>query len=131
MGFDFLKPARSGRTVVEAAGLDVKAGDKELLDGVDFALERAEHVALVGPNGSGKTTLLETMLGRRDAAARARRRNRVLLAAGAGAGRARDRARLRPGLDGAAAPIGAEPPRSLPLLRLGRAVEAGDSYLWR
>ena len=49
MGFDFLKPARSGRTVVEAAGLDVKAGDKELLDGVDFALERAEHVALVGP----------------------------------------------------------------------------------
>jgi ATP-binding cassette, subfamily F, member 3 len=69
MGFDFLKPARSGRTVVEASGLEVKAGDKELLDGVDFALERAEHVALVGPNGSGKTTLLETMLGRRDAAA--------------------------------------------------------------
>ena len=66
MGFDFLKPARSGRTVVEASGLDVRAGDKELLDGVDFALERAEHVALVGPNGSGKTTLLETMLGRRD-----------------------------------------------------------------
>ena len=68
MGFDFLKPARSGRTVVEASGLAVKAGDKELLDGVDFALERAEHVALVGPNGSGKTTLLETMLGRRDGA---------------------------------------------------------------
>ena len=69
MGFDFLKPARSGRTVVEASGLAVKAGDKELLDDVDFALERAEHVALVGPNGSGKTTLLETMLGRRDRAA--------------------------------------------------------------
>jgi ATP-binding cassette subfamily F protein 3 len=68
MGFDFLKPARSGRTVVEAAGLGVRAGDKELLDGVDFALERGEHVALVGPNGSGKTTLLETMLGRRDGA---------------------------------------------------------------
>src|SRR5206468_8381479 len=30
------------------------------------ALERGEHVALVGPNGSGKTTLLETLLGRRD-----------------------------------------------------------------
>ena len=60
----------------------MKAGDKELLDGVDFALERAEHVALVGPNGSGKTTLLETMLGRRDGAgkgaARARRRGRIL-----------------------------------------------------
>ena len=68
MGFDFLKPARSGRTVVEASGLAVKAGDRELLDGIDFALERGEHVALVGPNGSGKTTLLETMLERREAA---------------------------------------------------------------
>jgi ATP-binding cassette subfamily F protein 3 len=66
LGFDFLKPARSGRTVVEAEGLAVSAGDKELLDGISFALEREEHVALVGPNGSGKTTLLETILGRRD-----------------------------------------------------------------
>jgi ATP-binding cassette, subfamily F, member 3 len=66
LGFDFLKPARTGRTVVEAEGLAVSAGDKELLDGVSFALEREEHVALVGPNGSGKTTLLETILGRRE-----------------------------------------------------------------
>jgi ATP-binding cassette subfamily F protein 3 len=65
LGFDFLKPARSGRTVVEADGLEVAAGDKQLLTEASFALERAEHVALVGPNGSGKTTLLETMLGRR------------------------------------------------------------------
>jgi ATP-binding cassette, subfamily F, member 3 len=55
--------------VVEAEGLGISAGDKELLDGVSFAVEREEHVALVGPNGSGKTTLLETMLGRRDARA--------------------------------------------------------------
>jgi ATP-binding cassette, subfamily F, member 3 len=66
LGFDFLKPARSGRTVVEAEGLGVAAGDKQLLDAVAFALEREEHVALVGPNGSGKTTLLETILGRRE-----------------------------------------------------------------
>jgi ATP-binding cassette subfamily F protein 3 len=66
LGFEFLKPARSGRTVVEAEDVSVSAGDKELLDGVSFALEREEHVALVGPNGSGKTTLLETMLGRRE-----------------------------------------------------------------
>jgi ATP-binding cassette, subfamily F, member 3 len=66
LGFDFLKPPRSGRTVVEAEGLAVSAGEKELLEGVSFALEREEHVALVGPNGSGKTTLLETILGRRE-----------------------------------------------------------------
>jgi ATP-binding cassette, subfamily F, member 3 len=66
LGFDFLKPARSGRTVVETEDLAVSAGDKHLLEDVKFALERAEHVALVGPNGSGKTTLLETLLGRRE-----------------------------------------------------------------
>jgi ATP-binding cassette subfamily F protein 3 len=66
LGFDFLKPARSGRTVVEAKGLEVAAGEKELLDEASFAVERGEHVGLVGPNGSGKTTLLETILDRRD-----------------------------------------------------------------
>ena len=66
LGFEFLKPARSGRTVVEAEGLSLAAGSKHLLVDVDFALERGEHVALVGPNGSGKTTLLETLLGKRE-----------------------------------------------------------------
>ncbi len=65
LGFEFLKPARSGRTVVEARGLDVRAGEKALLEEASFAVERGEHVGLVGPNGSGKTTLLETILGNR------------------------------------------------------------------
>jgi ATP-binding cassette subfamily F protein 3 len=69
LGFEFLKPARSGRTVVEANGLGVAAGEKQLLTEASFALERGEHVGLVGPNGSGKTTLLETILGRREATA--------------------------------------------------------------
>ncbi len=68
-GFEFLKPARSGRTVVEVEGLTLRIGERELLRDATFALERGEHVALVGPNGSGKTTLLETLLGRREAAA--------------------------------------------------------------
>jgi ATP-binding cassette subfamily F protein 3 len=65
LGFEFLKPARSGRTVVEARDLVIRAGDKPLLADASFALERGEHVGLIGPNGSGKTTLLETLLGRR------------------------------------------------------------------
>ena len=65
LGFEFLKPARSGRTVVEGRELVIRAGDKPLLSDASFALERGEHVALIGPNGSGKTTLLETLLGRR------------------------------------------------------------------
>ena len=68
LGFDFLKPPRSGRDVVVVEGLSVRAGDKQLLVDTSFAIERGEHVALVGPNGSGKTTLLETILGQREPA---------------------------------------------------------------
>jgi ATP-binding cassette subfamily F protein 3 len=68
LGFEFLKPPRSGRTVIEVEGLELRIGERQLLNNATFALERAEHVALVGPNGSGKTTLLETILGRRPAA---------------------------------------------------------------
>jgi ATP-binding cassette, subfamily F, member 3 len=59
LGFEFLKPARSGRMVIEAEGFDLVAGTKPLLEDAELVLERGEHVALIGPNGSGKSTLLE------------------------------------------------------------------------
>ncbi len=62
LGFEFLKPARSGRTVVEANGVTVAIGDRVLLQDATFAIERGEHVALVGTNVSGKTTLLERLV---------------------------------------------------------------------
>jgi ATP-binding cassette subfamily F protein 3 len=62
LGFEFLKPARSGRVVVEADDLILTIGKRVLLRDASFALERGEHVALVGPNGSGKTTLLEAIV---------------------------------------------------------------------
>src|SRR6185436_17828288 len=65
-GFDFLRFPRTGRTVVEATSVGVAAGDKQLLTEETFAIERGEHVGLVGPNGSGKTTTLETVLGLRE-----------------------------------------------------------------
>jgi ATP-binding cassette, subfamily F, member 3 len=65
LGFEFLKPARSGRIVVEADDLDLRIGGRELIRGASFALERGEHAALVGPNGSGKTTLLEAIVNER------------------------------------------------------------------
>jgi ATP-binding cassette subfamily F protein 3 len=66
LGFEFLKPARSGRTVLETDGVGLRIGERVLLDDASFAIERGEHVALIGPNGSGKTTLLETILGGRE-----------------------------------------------------------------
>jgi ATP-binding cassette subfamily F protein 3 len=66
LGFEFLNPTRSGRTVAEAEDVRVAIGNRVLVDGATFALERGEHVALVGPNGAGKTTLLRTLLGERE-----------------------------------------------------------------
>ncbi len=66
LGFEFLAPKRSGRIVLEAENLRLAPGERDLLIDGSFALERGEHVSLVGPNGSGKTTLLETLMGRRD-----------------------------------------------------------------
>ncbi len=69
LGFRFPPPARSGRVVLEAEGLDVAVAGRTLIAGAGFAIERGQRVALIGPNGAGKTTLIETLLGRRPAAA--------------------------------------------------------------
>lgn len=38
-------------------------GDYPVLDGVNFALQRGDFWAFIGPNGGGKTTLLKLILG--------------------------------------------------------------------
>jgi ATP-binding cassette, subfamily F, member 3 len=65
LGFEFVRPPRSGRVVLEAEDVSLSAGGKPLLEHATLVLERSEKVALVGPNGSGKTTLIEAVLGRR------------------------------------------------------------------
>ncbi|MFF4759016.1 ectoine/hydroxyectoine ABC transporter ATP-binding protein EhuA [Streptomyces sp. NPDC001292] len=37
-------------------------GDHVVLDRLDFALQRGEHVTLIGPSGSGKTTILRLLM---------------------------------------------------------------------
>lgn len=53
---------------IEATGLSKRYGDRTVLHGVDFRVERGALVGLIGPNGAGKSTMLRAFVGmiRRD-----------------------------------------------------------------
>jgi Fe-S cluster assembly ATP-binding protein len=48
---------------LEIRNLHVRAGEKEILRGLDLAVDRGEIHALMGPNGSGKSTLANAVMG--------------------------------------------------------------------
>ncbi|WP_452419804.1 ABC-F family ATP-binding cassette domain-containing protein [Phaeobacter italicus] len=54
---------KSGRKVIEAAGLSKAFGDKPIVRDFSIKVQRGDRVAFVGPNGAGKTTLLKMLLG--------------------------------------------------------------------
>ena len=43
--------------------LHVRAGNKEILTGLNFEIDSSETVAVLGPNRNGKSTLLQTIMG--------------------------------------------------------------------
>jgi ATP-binding cassette subfamily F protein 3 len=62
MRFHFPPAPRSGRVVVECIAVHKHYGEKHVLRGVDFALERGEKVAFLGKNGEGKSTLSKLII---------------------------------------------------------------------
>jgi Fe-S cluster assembly ATP-binding protein len=49
--------------LLELRGVHARAGDADILKGVDLALRRGEVHAVMGPNGSGKSTLANVLAG--------------------------------------------------------------------
>jgi ATPase subunit of ABC transporter with duplicated ATPase domains len=57
--FVFTPERKSGRDVLEIAGVSKAYGDKQVLVDVSLMVRRGERVAIIGPNGLGKSTLLK------------------------------------------------------------------------
>ena len=49
--------------VVEASGLRVVRGKREVIHGLDFSIRAGEVTGLLGPSGCGKTTLMRALVG--------------------------------------------------------------------
>jgi ATP-binding cassette subfamily F protein uup len=62
---ELLKFARNrlGNTVYEAHHVQIRAGEKELIDDLYWNVGPGDRVGIVGVNGAGKTTLMRTLAG--------------------------------------------------------------------
>ncbi|WP_428469743.1 heme ABC transporter ATP-binding protein [Photobacterium minamisatsumaniensis] len=54
------------KCAIDASGLNLKLGDKVLLDDLAIQIKSGELTALLGPNGAGKSTLLKVLCGEQE-----------------------------------------------------------------
>jgi ABC-2 type transport system ATP-binding protein len=57
-----MRPAES-ESIIDVRDLRMRYGANDVLNGVDFTVQRGEVVTLLGPNGAGKTTTIEILEG--------------------------------------------------------------------
>lgn len=56
-------PFSGAETLIQATGINVTRGGKEILSNVETIVRAGEVVTLIGPNGAGKTTVVRVILG--------------------------------------------------------------------
>lgn len=60
--FVFKQRRPSGRKVLGVEGIAKAYGEKQVLHGVTFDVQRDDRLAIIGPNGIGKSTLLKAIM---------------------------------------------------------------------
>ncbi len=63
LSFSFPKCEDSGEVVMKGENITRSYGDKKVLKGIDFTLNRKDRLAIIGENGAGKTTLMRILAG--------------------------------------------------------------------
>ena len=63
MNIKFQKAPHSGKVIMEAENVKKNYGDKQVIKGFSFQINRGERIAFVGKNGMGKSTLTKIMAG--------------------------------------------------------------------
>ncbi|MBP8791177.1 MAG: ABC-F family ATP-binding cassette domain-containing protein [Breznakibacter sp.] len=66
LNIKFPAAPRSGTVVVKGLHVNKSYGDHQVLEDVDFSVERGEKVCFVGRNGEGKTTMARMIMGEID-----------------------------------------------------------------
>ncbi|MHB8109867.1 MAG: ATP-binding cassette domain-containing protein, partial [Syntrophorhabdaceae bacterium] len=61
--FSIEEAKRSGRIVIDAAGISFAWEKTRVINGFSTTIVRGDRVGIIGPNGCGKTTLLKILLG--------------------------------------------------------------------
>ncbi len=64
--FTFPDPPRSGRVLMELAGVSKSYGTSMVLNDISLTIERSDRIACLGVNGSGKSTLARIIAGMED-----------------------------------------------------------------
>jgi len=60
--FQFKQQRHSGKAVLNVKKIAKSYGEKQVLKGVNFQVQRGERIALIGHNGIGKSTLLKIIM---------------------------------------------------------------------
>jgi ATP-binding cassette subfamily F protein 3 len=64
VNFSFHSVERAGKIVLEVSHINFSYDKKQILNNINFTVERGDRIALVAPNGGGKTTLFNVICGK-------------------------------------------------------------------